>query len=372
MNVPPASGAAAAATAADGSGLSLWVRMKGLPARVTSADIEAFFTGLRLASQSPILFKRHADGRTTGAAYVRFASADEAQRAIARDCAIFSERFGQRYVHVYGLAASDMGDLQATALAAAEFEAAAQAAAADGGAEASAVLVRNLPPEAGQAQLATFFSGFRLHPNGLQLGYHGPNTRTGQAFVEFETAEEATRAVATLDRQPLVPEGSKRFVRLEQVTLAEMRDVLALRFGGEGIVRVRGIPPAEVRTLLAGTVIKPGGVHLVVSADNTSGGMAVPAVAASSVFVELASPADALKALEVRLPAAAADAAERGASVRLATRTELRRAHTVPEAQVSFWVLYPAVRTGGQEVHWCGRRASRSCDTIVPNLGTGI
>lgn len=59
-------------------------------------------------------------------AYVRFASADEAQRAIARDCAIFSERFGQRYVHVYGLATSDMGDLQATALAAAEFEAAAQ------------------------------------------------------------------------------------------------------------------------------------------------------------------------------------------------------------------------------------------------------
>lgn len=55
-----------------------------------------------------------------------------------------------------------------------------QAAAADGGAEASAVLVRNLPPEAGQAQLATFFSGFRLHPNGLQLGFHGPTTRTGQ------------------------------------------------------------------------------------------------------------------------------------------------------------------------------------------------
>lgn len=40
---------------------------QGLPARVTIADIETFFNGLRLASQSPILFKRHADGRTTGA-----------------------------------------------------------------------------------------------------------------------------------------------------------------------------------------------------------------------------------------------------------------------------------------------------------------
>jgi hypothetical protein len=35
--------------------------------------------------------------------------------------------------------------------------------------------------------------------------------------VEFKSPEEATRAVAALDRQPLLPEASKRFVRLEQV-----------------------------------------------------------------------------------------------------------------------------------------------------------
>jgi len=33
---------------------------------------------------------------------------------------------------------------------------------------------------------------------------------------------------------------------LVQVTLAEMREALALRFGGEGIVRVRGVVPAQV------------------------------------------------------------------------------------------------------------------------------
>jgi hypothetical protein len=165
-----------------------------------------------------------------------------------------------------------------------------QAAAADGGSEAAAVLVRNLPSEAGQSHLAAFFAGFRLHPNGLQLGYHGPTTRTGQvsrpqcaalqmpltrlpmtllcwymlslafalvsscveahaaahtwkvlalcpsgssqrcrvlfqrlqAFVEFGSPEEATRAVAALDRQPLLPEASKRFVRLEQVLITRI------------------------------------------------------------------------------------------------------------------------------------------------------
>lgn len=184
-NPVAAAGPAAVGPAAADAGLGLWVRMKGLPARVNVADIETFFGGLRLASQAPILFKRHADGRTTGAvrgglpklrttthcvpcragaykqtmhirlpepftpppatytslsfmnhveafcvpflqAYVRFASADEAQRAVARDCAIFSQRFGQRYVHVYAMEPSDAADLQAAALAAAEFEASLQ------------------------------------------------------------------------------------------------------------------------------------------------------------------------------------------------------------------------------------------------------
>lgn len=57
---------------------------------------------------------------------MRFASTGDAQRAVALDCAIFSERFGQRYVHVYALAAADAADLQATALASAEFEASLQ------------------------------------------------------------------------------------------------------------------------------------------------------------------------------------------------------------------------------------------------------
>ena len=55
-----------------------------------------------------------------------------------------------------------------------------QAAAADGGTESAAVLLRNFPPEAGQAELAAFFGGFKLHANGLQLGYHGASSRTGQ------------------------------------------------------------------------------------------------------------------------------------------------------------------------------------------------
>lgn len=57
---------------------------------------------------------------------MRFTTAGNAVRAVGRDCGIFSERFGQRYVHVYAVTGTDMADLQAAALAAAEFQAAQQ------------------------------------------------------------------------------------------------------------------------------------------------------------------------------------------------------------------------------------------------------
>lgn len=50
-----------------------------------------------------------------------------------------------------------------------------------------------------------------------------------------------------------------------QVTLAEMREVLALRFGGDGIVRVRGIPPSEVGTLTA--ALPPAALHGIMPAS---------------------------------------------------------------------------------------------------------
>lgn len=58
-------------------------------------------------------------------------------------------------------------------------------------------------------------------------------------------------------------------------------------------------PFLQVRALFGGLAIKPGGVHLVVGAEASAaaGGMALPAVTASSAFVEFATPAEALKAL---------------------------------------------------------------------------
>jgi hypothetical protein len=61
----------------------------------------------------------------------------------------------------------------------------------------------------------------------------------------------------------------------------------------------------QVRTLFAGLAIKPGGVHTVVGPEAaTVSAAGLPMMAAGCIFVEFASPGDALKAL-VRSPVAA-------------------------------------------------------------------
>jgi hypothetical protein len=60
---------------------------------------------------------------------------------------------------------------------------------------------------------------------------------------------------------------------------------------------------------------------------------------------------------EVRLPSSGGEAPEKGASVRLATRTELRRAHTAPEAQVRPVALQDntSASKGCQPLQLCAR-----------------
>lgn len=76
-----------------------------------------------------------------------------------------------------------------------------------------------------------------------------------------------------------------------------MQATLALRFGGEGILKVKGIPfkacAADVRKFFSGYKIKPGGVSFIMHADGRPTGMA---------FIEFATPQEAVRAM-VRAPA---------------------------------------------------------------------
>jgi RNA recognition motif-containing protein len=77
-----------------------------------------------------------------------------------------------------------------------------------------------------------------------------------------------------------------------QVSRKEMQATLALRFGGEGILKVKGIPfkatAADVRKFFSGYKIKPDGVSFIMHADGRPTGMA---------FIEFETPQEAVRAM---------------------------------------------------------------------------
>lgn len=77
-----------------------------------------------------------------------------------------------------------------------------------------------------------------------------------------------------------------------QVSRKEMQATLSLRFGGEGILKVKGIPfkasAGDVRKFFSGFRIKPDGVSFIMHADGRPTGMA---------FIEFETPQEAVRAM---------------------------------------------------------------------------
>lgn len=84
-----------------------------------------------------------------------------------------------------------------------------------------------------------------------------------------------------------------------QVSRKEMQATLALRFGGEGILKVKGIPfkagASDVRKFFSSYKIKPDGVSFIMHADGRPTGMA---------FIEFETPQEAVRAMVSPPPSA--------------------------------------------------------------------
>ena len=193
----------------------------------------------------------------------------------------------------------------------------------------SVVKMKSLPFDACQLDVITFFDSFKLKPNGVQLVVRSDGKPTGEAFVDFEGPEEAARALRERDHKVFAEKFGDRYVRLiqvgalsagagsvgrrrrgaqgaarrqgrvvwpraarawalmqrsrraapnmpppaclrsgaTQVSRKEMQSTLALRFGGEGIIKVKGIPfkatAGDVRKFFSGHKVKQDGVAFI-------------------------------------------------------------------------------------------------------------
>ncbi|CAM6037574.1 unnamed protein product [Sphagnum compactum] len=225
------------------------VRLRGLPFSASESDIADFFKGLELGPDGVVVCVNF-QGRSTGQAYVQFATVELANKALERN----RQHIGSRYIEVFKGHPADMqGALRmvgrgsgtspgsATAVVSGTGTASSMTAALTGilntgipGMSGNpdmryigVVRMRGMPYSCTSADITAFFKGMQIVPDGIFLCTHADGRPTGEAFVEFVNEETAARAMQ-LHREPM----GSRYVELFRSTKGEMMTAVQQRMYG--------------------------------------------------------------------------------------------------------------------------------------------
>jgi RNA recognition motif-containing protein len=88
--------------------------------------------------------------------------------------------------------------------------------------------MKGIPFKATALDVRKFFAGYKIKPEGVSFIMHADGRPTGMAFIEFETPQEAVRAMEK-DRAKFGPEYGDRFCMLQLVGRHEMEKVTLQR-----------------------------------------------------------------------------------------------------------------------------------------------
>ncbi|CBI37648.3 unnamed protein product, partial [Vitis vinifera] len=153
------------------------VRLRGLPFNCTDIDIFKFFAGLDIVDVLLV----NKSGRFSGEAYVVFAGSMQADFALQRD----RQNMGRRYVEVFRCKKQDYYH----AVASERFSDKDQM-------EHTEILkLRGLPFSVKKSQILEFFGDFELGDDKVHIACRPDGKATGEAYVEFASAEEAKKAM---------------------------------------------------------------------------------------------------------------------------------------------------------------------------------
>ncbi|XP_076439927.1 heterogeneous nuclear ribonucleoprotein F-like [Babylonia areolata] len=156
------------------------VRCRGLPWTATPEDVVKFFEGCRInRGQDGVHLTLSRDGRPSGEAFVEFASEDDVQMALKKN----KDHLGSRYIEVFRSKKGEMdwvvkrSGIETNNLADA------------------VVKLRGVPFGCSKEEIAQFFTGLEIVPNGIMLPEDRLGRSTGEAFVQFASQDIAERAL---------------------------------------------------------------------------------------------------------------------------------------------------------------------------------
>ncbi|XP_056643648.1 heterogeneous nuclear ribonucleoprotein H-like [Diorhabda carinulata] len=185
-------------------------KLRGLPWSATQDDILSFFTDSFanckiLGGKSGIHMTTSREGRPSGEAFVEFETADDLEMALQKD----REHIGNRYIEVFKVNKAEMEWVIK------------RSGPTYGLNEDGCVRLRGLPFGCSKEEIAQFFTGLEIVPNGITLLTDYSGRSSGEAYVQFVNREVAEKALQK-HRETI----GHRYIEIFRSSLSEVDSVV--------------------------------------------------------------------------------------------------------------------------------------------------
>ncbi|KAL6527798.1 hypothetical protein OROMI_029609 [Orobanche minor] len=190
------------------------LRLRGLPFSASKEDIMNFFKDFAVREDTVHLVA-NSEGRPAGEAFVEFASAEESRDAMSKD----RMTLGNRYIELFPASLEDLEEAASRGrLISKSFDA------KDAPEPTPVLRMRGLPFSAGRDDIVDFFKKFTLPEESIHIIYNFEGRPTGEAYVEFASAEDAEAALAK-NRMTL----GSRYIELFPSSSEELKETASRR-----------------------------------------------------------------------------------------------------------------------------------------------
>ncbi|VEN45868.1 unnamed protein product [Callosobruchus maculatus] len=182
------------------------VKLRGLPWSATEEDIEKFFSDCKILGgrEEGIHITASREGRPSGECFVELEDAEDLELALAKD----RDHIGNRYIEVFKVNRAEM-------------EWTIKRSGPQGGSDDDGcVRLRGLPFGCSKEEIANFFSGLEIVPNGITLLTFYSGRSSGEAYVQFKNREVAEKALLK-HREKI----GHRYIEIFRSSLAEVNSM---------------------------------------------------------------------------------------------------------------------------------------------------
>ncbi|CAG0914119.1 unnamed protein product [Notodromas monacha] len=182
------------------------IRIRGMPWSATEKDVVKFFGDITVRGGTEgVNMVLSREGRASGEAYLELENLDDMERALKKN----NQNMGHRYIELFRATRSEMEWVLKRQY---------------GGPESpqdGCVRLRGLPFGCTKEEVANFFTGLEIVPNGINLVADFSGRSTGEAYVQFANDESAEKALEKHKEKI-----GHRYIEIFRSSLSEMKSAM--------------------------------------------------------------------------------------------------------------------------------------------------